>query len=113
MLLDLLRARRYDELRELERIAALGLKRRQLFAAYLDLIADRNFILNFLILILCHIILRGARPSLFRYFSTVRTLYLSEPTGASISTMSPAVWPSIALPNGESSEMRHSIGFAS
>ena len=111
MLLDLLCGRGADEAGDGKRVHALRLQLRELFAADLDLVAEAD--LRGRVLLIPVFLFHSYPLFLIRYFSTVRILYLSTPMGASTSTMSPTLWPSSALPNGESSEMRHSMGLAS
>ena len=111
MIFDLLRGRGADEAGDGKRVHALCLQLREFFTANLDLVADAY--LRSRVLLIPVFLFHSYPLFLIRYFSTVRILYLSTPMGASTSTMSPTLWPSSALPNGESSEMRHSMGLAS
>ncbi len=87
---------------ELERILPGLLQLLQLFVSDPDLVDQGEFRLGNK---LCH--------SASSYFSTERISNCRVPTGASTSTMSPTVLPIMALPKGESSEMRCSLGLAS
>ena len=111
MVLDLLCGRGADEAGDGKRVHPLGLQLRELFAADFDLVAEAD--LRSRVLLIPVFLFHSSPLFLIRYFSTVRILYLSTPMGASTSTISPTLWPSSALPNGESSEMRHSMGLAS